>query len=387
MNFLSIFYLFLIIFFYFNIASIQGQTDLERVKMLYYALDTTQLTQIKEDGYAVNESWVSKEHYEDYIEKLSDCKPCIIEWYNKQGNLGFEGVFYITIYEEDKWATKELVGWFKGYYPNGKLEETGQYSYQLNPSKSKNLYRGKKSYRNPIRNVEKVGVWKSFDGEGNVTETEYEVEENKLLEDIDMPQKVLYLVNSFDTTRKIRVSNNNLYDEIGYDTLSNNSSIIKGQMQLTGFVTDISDSTLSFQTSSEYLYIARKSGVVTKNNNCYTCGGILEIKDSIKITTLPLQKINYLSTSSPTRNTLKGLGQFISGASAITTLLIAPLASINYRNGNFNQKRYYRIAGGGLAGFTIGVPLSLFNTEKKYHLSYKNGQKSKKHWLLRMRLK
>ncbi|WP_375562435.1 hypothetical protein ACE193_07775 [Bernardetia sp. OM2101] len=372
--------LFLVLFL--SSTVVEGQTNIEEydnlktVKMTFFQKDSL-TQQVKKDGYSIEESYVSKAYYKNFSKSLSNCKPCIIEWYDENKNVVKEGVYYVEIYEKDKWAFSQIVGWFKTYYSNGELERTEKYTFEKNHSNYKTLHRGKKSYKNPV-NINRIGTWTYFDDKGNVLKTEnYDDKETK-----EEPQQKFYLVNSLDTTKKIRVAATNYFNTIDYDTLSNDSSILEVQMQFTGFITDLSDSTLKFQTRSEYLMIANKFGKVTKNNDCYTCGYYLGMKDSIKISTINLRKINFLSTNSSSRETLGATGQFISGVSLITTLVVAPLISINYKNGNFNQDRYYKFAGGGLLGLSIGIPLTFLNDQKKYNLIYKNGQKSKKHWFL-----
>jgi hypothetical protein len=55
--------------------------------------------------------------------------------------------------------------------------------------------------------------------------------------------------------------------------------------------------------------------------------------------------------------------------SALTTLLVAPLSSINYKTGSFNNTRFRTLAGIGLAGITVGIPLSILSRTKTYQLA------------------
>lgn len=55
--------------------------------------------------------------------------------------------------------------------------------------------------------------------------------------------------------------------------------------------------------------------------------------------------------------------------SAVVALLVAPLISINYRNGDFNSKRYYWTAGSSAALAIISYRLSLTFRFKEYKIA------------------
>jgi len=79
-----------------------------------------------------------------------------------------------------------------------------------------------------------------------------------------------------------------------------------------------------------------------------------------------IEKINY-----HTRNAQnwQGIGWSSLIIGGFTALVVAPLASINYKNGGFNTKTYFTCAGIGLGILTIGIPLSVLNKEKEYYIN------------------
>ena len=65
-----------------------------------------------------------------------------------------------------------------------------------------------------------------------------------------------------------------------------------------------------------------------------------------------LDALNTITYSSPSRTFFESFGRTTTILSALTTAVIAPLVSINYKNGGFNKNRYYTVAGCGLIGLS-----------------------------------
>ncbi|RLD57557.1 MAG: hypothetical protein DRI97_05080 [Bacteroidetes bacterium] len=65
--------------------------------------------------------------------------------------------------------------------------------------------------------------------------------------------------------------------------------------------------------------------------------------------------------------TLEGIG--IAGIiiSALTTFVVAPLVSINYKDGTFNSNTYKNWALAGTAGMAISIPITIFSSKSKRH--------------------
>lgn len=95
--------------------------------------------------------------------------------------------------------------------------------------------------------------------------------------------------------------------------------------------------------------------------------------DSLKkVTDGEIKKINLdriTSLSYTKQKPLSNIGFFIAGFSVLSALVIAPIASVNFKNGDFRQVQYYKILGGCAAGFTIGLPLGLiFQKNRTYYI-------------------
>jgi len=65
---------------------------------------------------------------------------------------------------------------------------------------------------------------------------------------------------------------------------------------------------------------------------------------------------------------------------SIVSLVVAPLISINYSNGDFRTKRYITTAGIGAGMMCIGIPLSVFNKKKEIHFKQPKDKTVKSLW-------
>lgn len=92
-------------------------------------------------------------------------------------------------------------------------------------------------------------------------------------------------------------------------------------------------------------------------------------KQQSEMTGIPISNITSITYSSPARlkthNSIVAIG-WVSFASAI---FVAPLISIDYKNGGFNEQLYYRSAGISLGLATVCLPLSLLTRGKYYPIS------------------
>jgi hypothetical protein len=77
--------------------------------------------------------------------------------------------------------------------------------------------------------------------------------------------------------------------------------------------------------------------------------------------TFAKNKLFLIKYQSKTANTFSGIGAVVASLGAITSLIIAPLISINYSNGNFNRNLYYACALSGLGAVTISIPMLVFS--------------------------
>lgn len=59
--------------------------------------------------------------------------------------------------------------------------------------------------------------------------------------------------------------------------------------------------------------------------------------------------------------------------SALTTFVVAPLVSINYKDGTFNSNTYKNWALAGTAGMAISIPIAIFSSKSKRYVVTANG--------------
>jgi hypothetical protein len=179
------------------------------------------------------------------------------------------------------------------------------------------------------------------------------------------------LVNSADTTKRVYL---NASDGISVtiEEPSSDSTIASIQSWTSGPIENIKDSALSlsvyhYSTTIHYKNDSSKTiSKVYKNEGGYT-------------TTINLHYINSISYFSSRRmawNTYFGVAAMLGG---MDVLFFAPVASIK-RNWEFDSKRYFRLAGIGLAGMAICIPLSACFFEKSYSITQKNSRKDKNYW-------
>lgn len=93
----------------------------------------------------------------------------------------------------------------------------------------------------------------------------------------------------------------------------------------------------------------------------------IRLSKSETIRAIDINSINTISYSKSKK--IADVGVFITSMSGFAALVVAPLASINYRTGNFNQKTYYSFLAGCGIGFAVGIPLStIFTKSKNYRI-------------------
>lgn len=186
-----------------------------------------------------------------------------------------------------------------------------------------------------------------------------------------------YLVNSANTSKQILIKRRIAVD-LTYNAINFDTSIIKDQnIRLSGYIENMSDTSVSFVVWSESMSLELKNGVSKNTETDYFFTYNWEYRD------ININNIEYVTYTSPARETLNSIGLIITGYSVITTLLVAPLVSINYREGGFNSDRYFIWAGAGLAGLTIGIPLLSLADEKSYKIANSANTSDKNYWYLK----
>jgi hypothetical protein len=93
--------------------------------------------------------------------------------------------------------------------------------------------------------------------------------------------------------------------------------------------------------------------------------------------TFKVNEINVLSYQTNAASSCLVIGGILTLIGSVTTLIIAPLLSIDYKTGNFNSQHYYTIAAVGLGMGVVSIPLFIFSKEKKFFLKQPKGLKGK----------
>ena len=185
-----------------------------------------------------------------------------------------------------------------------------------------------------------------------------------------------FLVNTSDTTILIKLYNHKPSTLISYD-FSNDS--VSKKTEISGTIGCVNDSVLTYLVWSESIKILKKNGCKSSTVNEYWLAGNFDNIEPRKLKIKDFQLFEYIS---PERDVLHSFGNQIVGFSVISTFLIAPLSSINFKTGDFNAKQYYSWAKAGLISFSVGLPLSLLTKPRQYKLTLKNSIKNADYWYI-----
>jgi hypothetical protein len=198
------------------------------------------------------------------------------------------------------------------------------------------------------------------------------------------PRYDIYLVNSCDTTRRIRLRDwQNCEINLGADMRTYES----WYDNLQGSIDSLSNKNLYFTVVAENIEATLKNGYRYKNEFDYMAYyDSTKPKDSLMYKNMHrainLDAINYFSYQSKTRETVNLAGGALLYLSAATAILAAPLLSIDYKNGGFNSNRYFTLAGAGLGGICLSIPIMLFGQGKYYYLTTRNNLSAGNLWYL-----
>jgi hypothetical protein len=87
--------------------------------------------------------------------------------------------------------------------------------------------------------------------------------------------------------------------------------------------------------------------------------------DPVQIDPKTITSIYYHSSGA---SAVSSVSAGLSAAGYLTALIIAPLISINYKTGDFNSDRYYKVAGAGLITVGVTLPLALIFSGRTFEL-------------------
>lgn len=192
-----------------------------------------------------------------------------------------------------------------------------------------------------------------------------------------------YLINSIDSTKRVklalRLDYELIYTEQNTDTLIEEKTIT-----LQGYMVSLNQKAVNYNISTETVYLKLKDGLESRTINDYTS---FEYSGNDNLRSINFKDLNYINYLSPSRNFFRTLGSATTVLSVLTTAIVAPLVSIDYKNGGFNKDRYFAFSGGGLIGLSVGIPLIAFSKPKTYKLTEKNSTRGKDLWYIQSQIK
>jgi hypothetical protein len=201
--------------------------------------------------------------------------------------------------------------------------------------------------------------------------------QQKLVDPDSIPNPLLnhnfFLVNSLDPSKKVRIKETSEIT-LHYSHVTDDS-LIKISEAVEGFSYGLNDTAFVIQ-----LYQIRKE--FDSINSGSTFGNSVYTYNNNPYRTLKFSTIERISYSNSTRSFCNGLGSSMLFLSLVDALVVAPLVSIGYSHNGFKMKRYSAVAGIGLLGVGISIPLILFGQDKNYQIAPKGKFADEHYWYL-----
>ena len=97
--------------------------------------------------------------------------------------------------------------------------------------------------------------------------------------------------------------------------------------------------------------------------------------EAFKSESYSLSNIDMLRYQNKSAHVFREIGEYLMVASVITAAVVAPLVSIDYKNGTFNMDTYKSVLIAGGIGIGVSIPILIFS-QKKY-VNLKEGGKTK----------
>lgn len=190
------------------------------------------------------------------------------------------------------------------------------------------------------------------------------------------PNLKIHLVNSLDTTKQIKIREKSSYG-LSYDEPITDSATEYNRHYITGYISTIDETSINFINGYERTYLKLKNHPVVED---YISGRKMS-GDTLLGTyrNIKINNINYLSYTPTGRGIIRIIGTDLMVLSTCT-LIISPLFGIN--KSGYNINRFLTVAGIGLGGLCIGIPIHTAMKPKKYKISEKGAKKEKEYWYL-----
>ncbi len=207
---------------------------------------------------------------------------------------------------------------------------------------------------------------------------------------IDSLASYYFLVNTIKPLKKKKL----YFDEFQYYINYAESNLDKGVLKQTGSfngaIKDFTDTSIRFIFQQENIEIDFENGKTAYIENIYykeDTNNEDYFSRSEKFAEKEILIKNISDIEISRKFNTSGISPTIALFSTIATLIVAPLVSINYKNGDFNQSRYYTTAGIGLIGIGASIPIYFIFKDKKINIYQNDGVATKKTWRLeRVRL-
>jgi|GEM_PF-6651351 len=191
---------------------------------------------------------------------------------------------------------------------------------------------------------------------------------------------VCFLVNAANPAKRKKLYIEKDLFDISYNENFAQGDIVSKSTSLNyALINDFTDTSVTFRVGEESIGTRYRDGFFNEVVHRY-----YEVDKSLAMDrrTLNYNTLKHITHTSDLKQKGLTIGTIGISVSAITALIVAPLVSINYKNGDFNNTRYYTIAGIGLAGIGVSIPVLIICQPKMYLLTQKHQKKDKKHWYL-----
>jgi hypothetical protein len=142
------------------------------------------------------------------------------------------------------------------------------------------------------------------------------------------------------------------------------------------FITSIQGQLFTI-SPNEIGLIPKYSKILKISNDCLKTKTETKYPANSNPIVFPVDKINVLSYQSNAANSCLVVGGILTVIGSLTTIIVAPLVSIDYKTGNINSQLYYKVAAVGLGLGIISIPLFIFSKEKKFYLKGSKSSKEK----------
>lgn len=200
------------------------------------------------------------------------------------------------------------------------------------------------------------------------------------LEDDSLAKKAILYLHSWKNPKKIDKITNDIY--LNVELIESDSINRRTPTSYTGLLMYVRPDEFVMTIRTESIKEKKVNGTEITTSNSYS------FPDSLKKVTdgeLRIIRMNNVSSISHfTEKRISNFGGAIAAFSAFAALVVAPLVSVNYKTGDFNQKRYYPVLASCGIGFAIGIPLNIiFRNNKFYNIkSYSPDISDNEYWNL-----